>query len=156
MVENQANEELLEHIIKVNEYIEVSFKIPRVMTPLKMMGLIEVWKRYFNLSHIPIVDEQAEEPATEQVEEPKAEVVKTEPPVVKEPKIDTTIVPPIGGRIDEIFTEEMKKVLVELKNKGVDYDVIADDINKRFGSNISTTQVIRKVSNMKTRGQWPK
>ena len=50
-------EELVEHIVDIDQYVSVTLKIPKVMTALELKGLTMKANKLFNLAEVPIVQE---------------------------------------------------------------------------------------------------
>ena len=49
-------DDLIEHIIDVDEYISITLKIPKVLTPMGLKALTVKANKLFNLSEVPLVD----------------------------------------------------------------------------------------------------
>ncbi len=48
--------ELIDHKIKIDEYTELTLKIPDVMTPIELKALMYKANKIFNLSDVPIIE----------------------------------------------------------------------------------------------------
>ena len=60
--ESETQEELLDHIIEVDQYTSLTIKIPKVMTPMDLKALMHKANKIFNISEVTITGTSVDRP----------------------------------------------------------------------------------------------
>jgi len=127
-------QELCEHIIKIDDYLQVTMKIPKVLDAMTFKGITSKASKLFNLSDVAI-DEDV----------PKRKYNKSGN--YKNGHSDN-----IGtGNAErkKVFTQEMTEYIVLQRKDEIAWQVIVENLNAKFAVNVTQKQVQDKYHNLR-------
>jgi len=119
--------EVVEHLIKIDEFLTVTIKIPKVMTAIDFKGLSSKANKIFNLSEVPMIDT---EPKRYINTEPKRYI----PFTVKKKKM---------GRKMIVWTPERLSILNQMREEGGS----TREISNRIG--LTVKQIDDKICHLR-------
>ena len=138
MVERMNESEMMEHIIKIDEYLEVKMQIPKVLDAMTFKAITMKASKMFNISDMDVGFGIGRPRGTYNKVNNKVNKIEQE---IRDNSVNPTRI--------SVFSDDETRFIITERQRGRAFRDITNELNKKFNKSFTIKKVMDKNKNTK-------